>query len=186
MRLTFTYPPRATRQAYLDSVQDFLGASAWNLEFALPVYTMGLNQISDKHHPENDAQTGWRLVSTGPSGAAILGELIRQAADQPFDVASVSQGDVAESALKTLRSLASYADCDTGSYEVRWLSIPGICTENIWLKALNPGEADIVIPFFTLDPELQAHPSFAMDGFMTAIQPLAQTRLAVDDEPYCH
>ena len=99
------------------------------------------------------------------------------------EATAVYQGRFAALAMEAVRMIGALPEAQAANYELRWLSIPALSVEALWLHSQQDSE-DVVKPVFTSDEEFLSQPSTAWCS-IAALLPLAERRLAVDDEPIC-
>jgi hypothetical protein len=150
-------------------------------EFFLPLYKLGLRDLqAGMGIDAAGKQIGWRAVACDHKGGVYLCDMSLATPSEPAAVISVTQGERAQKAYDDIRRYRAQPDL-SGS-EMRWLSIPGLCTECVWMQP-PAGQSETVQMMFTLDQQLLEQPQFPVASFVEIIRKLADIRLAWDDTP---
>ena len=93
---------------------------------------------------------------------------------------NLAQGPRVAEALQAAAAVAALPEVRAADYELRLLRIPGLLIEAFWLVSQSGG-ADLVVPFLTLNKQLQLSRPYPLTDFMNVVQPLATRRLTFDD-----
>ena len=194
MPVIFSECPADARLAGLDAVEDLAGLvniqdhGSAPEEFSVPVYAMGLTQCATREGclaALTGESAGWKLlVSGGRVGVPHMCDLVAPPGAAGAEATAVYQGRFAALAMEAVRMIGALPEAQAANYELRWLSIPALSVEALWLHSQQDSE-DVVKPVFTSDEEFLSRPFYGMEGFIAALLPLAERRLAVDDEPIC-
>jgi hypothetical protein len=162
------------------ALQDWLERSDWDGDIYLPAFALCLYALRDNLGLDSAMPTGWRLIMPGAGNGAVIGHLTAGTDTEGPEMIGLSEGSRAQVALDQFRTWQNRPEI--GQYSVRWLSVPGVTFEGIWLNSLSPGKPDLVAAVFTLDDELKGR-VLTGEEFVAIIRPYALWRLEHDDSP---
>lgn len=139
-----------------------------------PVYALGLRQIVNGPAPGDNLFVGWRyLLNLGDNFGAATD------VDQPVGgtpvYAGVSYGPTIAKAVSAAQLIETVPGIPGAAYEVRFLTIPGVLTDALWLRATAPA-ADWIVPYDTPVKALQEMSPYSMTSFLQILLPFARAR----------
>ena len=151
-------------------------------EFFIPLYKIGLRDLQAGMGMEAaGSQIGWRVVASDEKGGVYLCTMSMATATEPASLISVTPGELAQKAYEAVAPFRAQAE--PHDLDIRWLSIPGVCAECLWLIPRSGGQPGVMQLLATLDPELLEQPQFQITHFLDTIRKLAEIRLSVNDTP---
>jgi len=174
--MTSPTPQEACRAA----LTDFLGRAHYEGDVYLPNFTLCLYALRDNQGIESAMPTGWRVLMPDTGNGALLAQVTESTAETPSQVISVSEGTRAQLAFDRWRAVQAMPQTNLAG--LRWLSVPGVMFEGLWLQSRGKDEPDMVISVFTLDDELKERTMTAAQ-FLPMVREYAVFRLAHDDRP---
>ncbi|ACA16253.1 hypothetical protein M446_1763 [Methylobacterium sp. 4-46] len=136
---------RAVRDLWsADAGAGAAGGAALNLSEPIPLYRLGLDQVSAEG-VSGAEPVGWRYLLEAGSGSAAVADLGQRAGDEAR-FASLSRGDSARRLMDAAALAATIADGKPTPYEIRILDVPALHVSAIWLS----GKPDIFIPYLDI------------------------------------
>ena len=142
-----------------------------------PAYAMDLERVIALTHPADDLFVGWRYLYLRGPADGVAADVNQVQGGSPI-YSGVFYGPKIAQAITAAQQLTSIPGVPDGNYEVRFLTIPGILTDSLWLKATSGG-ADWVVPYDTLAPGLSPSDAISMGDFLAAVLTFATERHAL-------
>ncbi len=182
-------PPAQVVKCCREGLQDIAGCSAIVEEHVLPTYVIGLKECctGGADGPGYAELSGWKFLITDRHDHVFMADLM--AVDDGADggVLATADSDYARKILQAVRDIDSVFLETIGmpapTYELRWLSIPSILVEGLWLHATEDGETSWVSPALSLSAQMRDIALFTFDDLVLIASELGHKREAVDDSP---
>jgi hypothetical protein len=146
------------------------------------VFTVGLQDLAEGAGLSAARSTGWRLLSTAPSGSVAAGEVSVPTGGGAPRMAGITEGPAVAEIVTAEDKLNDLPEVQGGDYELHSLDIPSLLIEAFWLKSRSEA-GDLVVPIRALIPQLQAMRAYPVADFLEIVKPLAIQRLQFDDSP---
>lgn len=189
MPRTTYVPPVKVRKCCHEGLTDIAGCTSFVEEHALPAYTIGLHECcsaeANSHGYAKPA--GWKFLVAEGNGRVFMADLVASPCGTNAEVVSTSDSKYARSVMEEIRGIDQLFQSTLGLpspvYELRWLSIPSILLEGLWLHAVEGEETSWVHPLLCLCPETREIPLFTFDDLLSIAAGLGKKREAVDDSP---
>jgi hypothetical protein len=158
-------------------------------EHVLPTYVIGLHECCAGSALEAGytEMVGWKFVVAESNGRTFMADL--KAVDDGADgeVLATTDSDYARKILQAVREIDTVFLRTIGlpapAYDLRWLSIPSILVEGLWLHATEEGETSWVNPLMSLSNQMRDISLFTFDDLVLIASELGIKREAVDDTP---
>lgn len=148
---------------------------------AIPVYTLGLEDILQGRGLEAAVLAAWRFVADDEEELHLTAEVSPVPGhDRPL-LTSYSLTTQARELNNRVRTGLGRPEA-RGKFEERVLRIPAVLVEALWLKAWAP-EQDVLVPTLSADKELRAMESYSREDFTAALERLAPAFLGFDKPP---
>jgi hypothetical protein len=136
-------------------IADLMGYKDYQGAVFLPAFVLQLTDVVQQSDLSVAIPIGWRVIIPDSPGGPLFCSMTLTGDGLPSQLAGVSEGQRAQGALAALRQVQEMPQA-MGS-ELRWLSIPAVLFEGLWLRAQSPDRSDVVNPVFAVDPELQSN-----------------------------
>lgn len=144
-------------------------------------FVMTATSAANGANPADEARyVGWRYVMLsvdGPGVATIVNDRDRNV----HSFAAYDRGPYAVVAPAALRALIAYADGVARDFELRFLGLPALFVEAVWLKDVG-GNNDLFLPFGLVPSGLSAETIYPVDGWRESVRALAAKTLAIAAE----
>lgn len=158
-------------------------------EHVLPTYVIGLHECCAGSALEAGytEMVGWKFVVAKSDGHTFMADL--KAVDDGADgeVLATTDSDYACKIMRAIRDIDAVFLETIGqpapAYELRWLSIPSILVEGLWLHATEEGETSWLHPMLSLSAQMRDIALFTFDDLVLIASQLGNIREAVDDTP---
>jgi hypothetical protein len=145
------------------------------------VYVLGLDDLAEGHGLEASQPVGWKyLVLRGDTVVQPV-DLAGGTSGEDLQLSHVTQGPFVREAQGALDRVEQLGGDKERSYELRYLSIPGLCLAALWLKD-DRGEADKIIPVPPVPATLEPERVYSPAEFAEQLHEPARTALAFDRE----
>jgi len=167
-QFTTPVPPAPVTNALIAGLQAVL--------YPQPVYAMGLQQVVRGQPPEDSLFVGWRYLLNLDAHFGIEVD-VDQTGSAPPVYAGFSYGPVVAKAVNAAQQIATVPGIPGGVYEIRFLLIPGMLTDSLWLRATAPAP-DWIVPYHTAGTGLQEMLPYEMTSFLNILRPMAQVRVS--------
>ena len=142
-----------------------------------PAYAMDLERIIALNPPADDLFVGWRYLYLRGPNDGVAADVDQISGGSPF-YAGVAYGPKIAQAWTAAQNIGSVPGIPDGTYEVRFLTIPGILTDSLWLKVTSGG-SDWVVPYDTIAPSVSETDAYPMSDFLRAVLMFATERYAL-------
>lgn len=141
-----------------------------SLVTTLPVYNLGLSDITSGHSLSSAVQTGWRSLVGAEAGIYAISDVHTSATTNPV-FAQVNTGPFVKGLDEALKVAQSDTHLAANKYEVRVLVIPALYVTALWL--VSGGEA-MVVPVDPCPPYLKANTVISEPEFIKTILPVGR------------
>jgi hypothetical protein len=182
-------PPEKVIQSCHEELLDMAGCAGIVEEHVLPTYVIGLQEscTGSMLGAGFTEMVGWKFVVATSDGHTFMADL--KAVDDGADgeVLATTDSDYARKILQAVREIDTVFLRTIGlpapAYDLRWLSIPSILVEGLWLHATEDGETSWVNPALSLCAQMRDIALFTFDDLVLIASQLGNKREAVDDTP---
>ena len=149
-----------------------------NLFTTLPVYNLGLSDITAGLSLSSAIQTGWRSLVGADAGVYAISDVHTNATTGPV-FAQVNTGPFVKGLDEALKVAQSDTHLAANQYEVRVLVIPALYVTALWL--VSGGEA-MVVPVDPCPPYLKANTVISEPDFINTILPVGRQVEAANEQ----
>jgi hypothetical protein len=172
---------RASRFPRLASAGGWESNAAPEDLMAHPAFVMTATDAAGGASPRAAAEyIGWRYVTQSEFGPAVTTVLEdRLTANHRFS--TFDAGPYASAAPLALREQIGTANNQPKDFEVRFLGVPALYLEAIWLRDITSTE-DLFSPFGPVPQGLNAGTTYSRDQWQAIVQVLAARVLAISAE----
>lgn len=150
-----------------------------NMVTTLPVYNLGLSDVTAKRGLSSAVQTGWRSLLGTDAEVYAASDVHTNATSSPV-FAQINTGPFVKGLDQALKSAHSDAHFGIAKYEVRVLSIPALYVTALWLVD-NSGKA-MIVPVDPCPAYLKANTPITEQDFISAISTVAQQAEAANQQ----
>jgi hypothetical protein len=119
---------------------------------AVPVYTLGIADLTKGGDAGAAVHTGWRYAVKQSNEIVAHGETIIDRQGKHL-FAATSEGSLVEGTTRALELAEAQDVIRKGSYEVRFLQVPALYVAALWLVDTT-GKADLALPVAPVPPPL--------------------------------
>lgn len=147
-------------------------------EDALPVYTLGLDDILERRRLTAVEYAGWQFLQQDIPGRTIGTEVHRAVDGSTHAFAQFNMGPFPAAIQRTLRELDARVE-EPRDYEVRILRIPSLHIESLWLS----GERDTIVPLEPAPDPLETGRLYPAEEFFVRLEPAALESTRFDNSP---
>jgi len=158
-------------------ITNALTAGLGALVYPQAVYAMGLDQVLRGDPPEDSLFVGWRYLLKIDDDLGVEVD-VDQTGNEPPVYAGLSYGPLTAKAVWAAQQIANVPGIPDAVYEVRFLRIPGILTNSLWLRATAPA-TDWIVPYDTPVRELQEMLPYEMTSFLNILRPFGGVRASL-------
>ena len=167
-----------TWSTYEQSVLDFLGRHDAEFKlYHLPVGTLDLVALANGATLRDVVPSGGRFFATWGHGTAASCEMTNPTRNGLAAFRNFVQGDAVAAAFARITEAEGLATVQTGSFELNFLSIPGIFLEALHLRCSADG-IDLVLPVLSGYSQLPTDAVLDADAFLAQARAIATARLA--------
>lgn len=176
--MSITTPvPENIRGAFESGLGNFLGEpvpARFRASVGIEVFTLPVDDLAAGRKEMNPRPAGWLFLTGASPGEIMAAEVYEPGRGAEPKVVNVSRDPVNEKIRRMVQGIERLPQMRAADYELRVLRIPAISVEAFWLKAAKKGQADLVVPFFSLSHHVRTGQTYPVDGFLEAILPLRE------------
>jgi hypothetical protein len=160
-----------------------LGGALVNVSVLQPqeVYNLSLDALAQGADLSGAKPAGWRYFISDGQEPIEAASLSPRAGGAGLEFVGVNQGELIKDASQAMIAAEKLDVVQQKDYEVRWLQIPALYVQGVWLKDLE-GAEDRVLPFH-IRPPLQNNQPYSAKDFLGILRDVAKIRLHYSDEP---
>jgi hypothetical protein len=152
------------------------GAETPTAEQAIPIYSIGLSELSEGKNLGVAKQNTWRYL-VRQSGKVVANADIAINPEGKQALAQVNEGPLVAGTTKAIEAANAQEKIKSGQYEVRILMIPALYVAALWLVD-STNKIDFVMPVEPTPPYLQVNKLYQVNEFMVLIQKAAKEKVA--------
>ena len=149
---------------------------------AQQVFEFALQDISAGSSIEASKPVGWRyLIAKG--GEAVESADVNLGASGDVRFSHVNRGPFVAGASEAIHVAEQYAEEHQLDFELRYLLIPLLFVNSLWLKSEKSSDQDVIIPIAPTFPPLVANRPYSPEEFLKEVRPQVEQRLNFNDAP---
>jgi hypothetical protein len=169
-------------------LEDLMGCSQIREEYILPAYVVGLKECCSGTTGGQgySRPSGWKYVAEDGLGRAFAAEVVPGENCHDFEMASAAECGYSHKILQSIREVDQklvILPVEDLNYELRWLSMPAIVAEGLWLYSPDENVMSWVNPVLDLPLALRGVPFLPFVDVVRILAQLGRKREAADDEP---
>jgi len=125
---------------------------------------------------------GWRYLIFDGAQSQFSGEVDAKGEDNSARFTQVSSGPFEQATFEAINRAETLDQVNNGEYELRYLKIPGVSVEAVWLHDTH-GKEDLFLPLLPEHEELRGQEPISARDFIRIMQKIAEARLEFTTEP---
>ena len=182
-------PPAQVVECCHQGLADLSGCSQIVVEYLLPAYVIGLHECcaGSTQVAGLTEMAGWKFLAGDRAGRDFMTDVMLTEGGADGEVISTSDSGYACKIMRAIGGVDAAFQRAIGEpppdYELRWLSVPSILVEGLWLHAVQHCHTSWVYPTLCLSRGMRDTPFFRLEELVGLASKLGKRREAFDDSP---